>query len=86
MVYATPKKFVEQKNANILWTKYQNCKDVFEKENVNIIPQQWPYNCAIALQKNMQPPFGPIYNLPQNELLNYKLILTKIFSKNSYNV
>jgi hypothetical protein len=71
---------------NILWTKYQNYKNVFEKENVNILPQQWPYNCAIALQESMQPPFGPIYNLPQNELLNYKLILIEIFSKNSYNV
>jgi hypothetical protein len=39
MVYTTPKKNVEEKNANILWTKYQNYKVVFEKENVNILPQ-----------------------------------------------
>jgi len=64
MVYATQKKKLKKKMLNILWTKYQNYKDVFEKENVNILPQQWPYNCAIGLQESMQPPFGPIYNLP----------------------
>jgi hypothetical protein len=31
MVYATPKEIVEEKNANIFRTKYQNYKDVFEK-------------------------------------------------------
>jgi len=43
--------------------EYKEFQDVFEKNNVDILPKYCPYNCAIDLQERIQPPFGPIYNL-----------------------
>jgi hypothetical protein len=48
--------------------QYHNFKDVFEKKNVDILPEYCLYGCAIELQDGVQPPFGPIYNLSQTEL------------------
>jgi hypothetical protein len=41
---------------------------VFEKKNADTLPQHRPYDCGIELQEGVQPPFGPIYSLSQNEL------------------
>jgi hypothetical protein len=43
-------------------------KDVFEKKNADTLPKHQPYDYAIELVERTQPPFGPIYNLSQNEL------------------
>jgi hypothetical protein len=32
-----------------------------------MLPQHRPYDYAIDLQEDIQPLFGPIYNLPQNK-------------------
>jgi hypothetical protein len=42
--------------------------DVYERMNANTLPEHQPYDCTIDLEKGVQPPFGPIYNLPQDEL------------------
>jgi hypothetical protein len=56
------------KGPKALPTLYKEYQDVFEKKNVNILPQHRLYDCIIDLQEGIQPPFGPIYNLSQNEL------------------
>jgi hypothetical protein len=48
--------------------QYNEFKEVFEKKNVDILPKQRHYDCAIELQDEAQPPFGPIYNLSQIKL------------------
>jgi len=42
---------------------------VFEKKNANTLPKHRPYDYTIDLMEGMQPPFGPIYNLSQDELV-----------------
>jgi len=44
---------------------------VFEKINVGTLPNHQPYDCTIDLVEGAQPPFGPIYNLSQNELATF---------------
>jgi hypothetical protein len=44
------------------------------------IPDHRPYDCAIDLQDGTQPPFGPIYNLLENELAE----LQKYIDENPY--
>ncbi len=58
--------------------QYKDYKDVFEKKNENKLPEHWPYDCVIDLEKRKHTPFGPIYNLSQNELL----ALPKYIDKN----
>ncbi len=41
---------------------------MFERKNVDILPEHQPYDYAIDLE-GVEPPFGPIYNLSQDELL-----------------
>ena len=55
---------------------------MYLKKNANILPQHQPYDCAIELQKGAQPPFGPIYNLSQNELTELRKYIDKNLSKN----
>jgi len=45
-------------------------KDVFEKD-VNTLLERCPYDGTIDLEEGAQPPFGPIYNLSQNELATF---------------
>jgi hypothetical protein len=49
-----------QFNIKILW--------IYLKKNVDILLEYRPYDCAIDLQEGAQLPFGPIYNLSENEL------------------
>jgi hypothetical protein len=49
---------------------------------VDILPKHRPYNCAIDLQDTAQPPFSPIYNLSQNELLALKDQIEENLAKN----
>jgi hypothetical protein len=55
---------------------------VFEKKDVDMLPQHHSYDCAIDLQEGTQPPFGPIYNLSQNELVALRDYLDEKFAKN----
>ena len=50
----------------------------FEKKNVDMLPQHRLYDCGIDLQEGTKPPFGPIYNLSQNE----HAALQKYFEEN----
>jgi len=60
-----------------------------------MLPKHQPYNYTIDLQKGTQPPFGLIYNLPQNELLGMERLhqrqpckelhpIVKVFNKRTY--
>ena len=42
--------------------------DVFEKNNVDRLPEHRPYDCPIDLHEGVSPPFGPIYGLSEPEL------------------
>jgi hypothetical protein len=42
---------------------------VFEKKNAYTLPKHQPYDYTINIVERAQPPFGPIYNLSQNELV-----------------
>jgi hypothetical protein len=66
-IYATP--ITESvKRLEALPIRYKEYQDVFEKKNEDLLPQYCLYDYAIDLQEGTQPPFGPIYNLSQNEL------------------
>jgi hypothetical protein len=52
--------------------QYKAYKDVFERKNANILPEHRPYDCTIDLEEGVEPPFGPIYNLSQDELLAFQ--------------
>ena len=67
---------------SLLPTQYEDFKNVFEKKNADIVPQHRPYDYAIELQEGAQPPFGPIYNLSQNELAKLQKYIDKNLSKN----
>jgi hypothetical protein len=58
-------KFFENKNVNAFPPQYQNFKDIFKKNNVDILSQHRSYDCVIELQKGKQPPLIPMYNLSQ---------------------
>lgn len=59
-----------------LYTKqYESSKYIFKKKNVNMLHEHWSYNYAIDLEKGIQPPFDPIYNLSQYELSDFYHLL-----------
>ena len=47
--------------------KYKDFADVFEKKKAEILPEHRPYDCAIELEDDKVPPFGPIYGLTEDE-------------------
>ena len=55
-------------NLDSLPSKCGDFADVFEKKNVDHLPEHWPYDCPIDLQEGTSPPFGPIYGLSKLEL------------------
>jgi hypothetical protein len=61
---------------------YKEYQDVFKKKNVDLFPQHHPYDCAIHFQEGTQQPFGPIYNLSQNELITLREFLDENLAKN----
>jgi hypothetical protein len=68
-------------STNIL-VHYKEFQDVFEKKYADILPEHRPYDCAIDLQDGAQLPFGPIYNVSQNELLALKDYIKENLAKN----
>ncbi|CAG8755553.1 572_t:CDS:2, partial [Cetraspora pellucida] len=53
---------------SILLTKYNDFSDVFDEKEANRLPEYRPYDCAINLVPEKQPPWGPIYKLSELEL------------------
>ena len=67
-IYATPMNISICNMLQEIPNQYKDFKDVFEKKIEDILSQYRPYDCAIELQEEAQPPFGPIYNLSQTKL------------------
>jgi hypothetical protein len=49
--------------------------------NMDTLPKHQPYNWTIDLVEEMQPPFGPIYNLSQDE----SVMFSEYFNENLEN-
>ena len=47
-----------------------------------MLPQHRLYDCAIEVQEGVQPPFGPIYGLSQNEFAALREYLDENLAKN----
>ena len=82
VIYAAPAGKPTNQPMSLLPTQYEDFKDVFEKKNADILPQHRPYDCAIELQEGAQPPFGPFYNLSQNEPVELRKYIDENLSKN----
>jgi hypothetical protein len=54
---------------------------MFEKRNVETLLRHQPSNCTIDLVEGAQLPFGPIYNLLQNELAMFHEYLNENLEK-----
>jgi hypothetical protein len=70
------------KGPETLPTYYKEYQDVFENKNIDLFSQHRPYDCTIDLQEGTQLPFGPIYNLSQNELAAFREYLDENLAKN----
>ncbi|SAL95633.1 hypothetical protein, partial, partial [Absidia glauca] len=53
---------------NAIPAQYRHLASVFSKKEANILPSHRKYDMEIKLQKDASPPWGPIYNLADNEL------------------
>jgi hypothetical protein len=80
-IYAIPTSQPVQEPTK-LPAEYEEYRDVFEKKNVDTLPQHRLYDCGIELQEGAQPPFGPIYSLSQNELIALRVYLDENLAKN----
>ena len=49
-------------------SKYREFSDVFEKWNVDRLPEHRSYDCPIDIHDSACPPFGPMYGLSEPEL------------------
>jgi hypothetical protein len=67
LIYVLPTSDVEPPRHEIP-SQYKEFKDMFEKKNVDTLPEHRPYDYTIDLGKGTQLPFGLIYNLSQNKL------------------
>ena len=81
IIYATPASNSTKISIGIT-SQYQEFQDVFEKKNVDTLPEHHPYDCSIDLQERTQLPFGPIYSLLQNKLLEFKEYIEKNLVEN----
>ena len=61
--------------------QYKSYQDVFEKKIADILPQHQLYDYAIGIKDGAQVPFGPIYNLCQNELATLKEYIDENLAK-----
>ena len=51
---------------------YAEFKGVFNKSRAEKLPENRPFNCSIDLVPGSSPPFGPLYNLSEKELVTLK--------------
>jgi hypothetical protein len=49
-------------------TKYKDFSYVFEKKNVDRLPEHCQYDCPTGLEDGVSPPFGHIYGLSKPKL------------------
>ena len=61
--------------------QYKSYQDVFEKKKADILPLHRLYDCAINIEDGAQVPFGPIYNLSQDELATLKEYIDENLAK-----
>ncbi len=54
---------------------------MFEKKNLNTLFKHQPYNCTIDFEEEAQPPFKPIHNLSQDELVAFCEYIDENFKK-----
>jgi len=59
---------------------------VFEKINVDTMPKHRLYDYTIDIMEGMQPPFKPIYNLSQDELIMFHEYFMKISKRDSFDI
>jgi hypothetical protein len=57
----------DQPKQTVLPSKYSDFQDVFDKAGATSLPKHRSYDCAIDLQPNTTPPWGPIYSLSEPE-------------------
>lgn len=81
VIYTIPMRETSDTSSNIP-TQCKEFGNVFEKKNADILPEHRPYDCAIDLEEGAQPPFGPIYNLSQNELAALREYIDENLAKN----
>ena len=80
VIYATPI-IDETRSMSALPEQYKSYQDVFEKKNADILPEHRLYDCAIDIEDGAQVPFGPIYNLSQDELATLKKYIDENLAK-----
>ena len=67
--------------------KYKEFADVFDKVEVDILPEHRPYECPIDLQPGKKKPScGPIYNLSPTSWRFVGNTLMKIWQTDSFNI
>ncbi len=69
------------KTQHKIFSLYEDYKDVFEKKNIDILLEHWPYDYIIDLEKDAQPHFGPIYKLSQYEFKAFQEYLSENLEK-----
>ena len=80
VIYATPIAD-ETRSMSTLPEQYKSYQVVFEKKNADILPQHRLYDCAIDIEDFAQVPFGPIYNMSQDELATLKEYIDENLAK-----
>jgi hypothetical protein len=45
-------------------SKYKDFQDMFDKKNVDHLPEHWPYDCSIDLQEGVNPPLAQFMGCP----------------------
>ena len=68
-------------NLDSLPTKYGDFVDVFEKKNVDHLPEHRPNDCLINLEEGTSPPSVPIYGLFEPELEVLRTYVDEILEK-----
>ncbi len=54
---------------------------MFEKNNDDTLPKHQPYDCTIDFENGEEPPFWPIYNLSQDEIVMVWKYMDESFDK-----
>jgi hypothetical protein len=67
-------------------SQYKEFEDMFEKKNVDTLPEHRPYDYTIDLKERAQPPYKPIYNLSQDELQLFVSTSMKTLKRGSFDI
>jgi len=60
---------------------YKDRADVFSRESSAQLSENGPYDLPIDLEEGKQPPYGPMYNLSENELMVLREYLQKYLAR-----